>query len=134
MNVCSGQTFSHRPHGDKHSTTKTTAMKNMILIVLFAAVAGVGSAFGQAINERNKNINYDEVPAAVKQAFLKDHSDLEDKGYWRVYYTEKTENGKTVFTPEKYTFSGKKDGEKVSFTYAPDGTLENPKEPKSGSR
>lgn len=109
-------------------------MKKMILIVLFAAGAGIGSAFAQSINERSKNISYDEVPVAVKQAFIKDHSDLQDKGYWRVYYTEKTENGKTVFTPEKYTFNGKKDGEKVSVTYTADGKPENTKEPQSGSR
>ena len=102
-------------------------MKKVILIVLFAAVTGIGSAFAQAINEKTKRISNDEVPAAVKQAFLKDHSDLENKGYWRVYYTEKNENGKTVFTPEKYTFNGKKDGEKISVTYTADGTPETPK-------
>ena len=106
-------------------------MKKVILIMLFAAVAGVGSAFAQSINEKSKKISKDEVPVAVKQAFLKDHSDLEDKGYWRVYYTEKTENGKTVFTPERYTFSGKKDGEKISLAYSSEGTPETPKEPNS---
>lgn len=102
-------------------------------MVLFAAVAGFGSAFAQSINEKSKRITHDEVPAAVKQAFLKDHSDLENKGYWRVYYTEKTENGKTVFTPERYTFNGKKDGEKISLTYSKDGMPEETK-PDSGSR
>jgi len=104
-------------------------MKKVILIVLFAAVAGIGSAFAQSINEKTKRINNDEVPAAVKQAFLKDHSDLENKGYWRVTYTEKTENGKTIFTPERYTFNGKKDGEKITLTYSSEGTPETPKGP-----
>ena len=104
-------------------------MKKVILIVLFAAVAGFGSAFAQSINEKTKRISNDEVPAAVKQAFLKDHSDLENKGYWRVHYTEKNENGKTVFTPEKYTFNGKKDGEKIALTYTAEGTPEAPKGP-----
>ena len=104
-------------------------MKKVILIVLFAAVAGIGSAFAQSINEKTKRINNDEVPAAVKQAFLKDHSDLENKGYWRVHYTEKNENGKTVFTPEKYTFNGKKDGEKITLAYSTEGTPETPKGP-----
>jgi hypothetical protein len=113
----------------KYNKLKTTAMKKMILIVLFAAVAGVGSAFAQSVNERSKRITKDEVPAAVKQSFLKDYSDIEDKGYWRVYYTEKTENGKTVFTPERYTFNGKKDGEKVELTYNTEGILETPKTP-----
>ena len=104
-------------------------MKKVILIVLFAAVAGIGSAFAQSINEKTKRISNDEVPAAVKQAFLKDHSDLENKGYWRVHYTEKNENGKTIFTPEKYTFNAKKDGEKISLTYNTEGALEAPNEP-----
>ena len=109
-------------------------MKKVMFIVLFAAVAGVGSAFAQSINEKTKRITNDEVPAVVKQAFLKDHSDLENKGYWRVEYTERNENGKTIFTPQKYTFYGKKDGEKISLTYAADGTPEPQKETDSGSR
>ncbi len=121
--------FSTYTRGRKYSQTKTTAMKKVILIVLFAAVASIGSAFAQSINEKTKRISNDEVPVAVKQAFLKDHSDLENKGYWRVHYTEKNENGKTVFTPEKYTFNGKKDGEKITLTYSNEGTPETPKGP-----
>ena len=96
-------------------------------MVLFAAVAGIGSVFAQSIIEKNKKISKDEVPAAVKQTFLKDHSDLEDKGYWQVFYTEKTENGKTVFTPEYYTFTGKKT-EKSRVDDSTAGALELPKD------
>lgn len=109
-------------------------MKKAILIVLFAAAAGVGSAFAQTTFEKSKKINKDEVPVAVMQAFEKEYGSLDDKGYWKVYYTEKTVNGKTVFTPERYTFSGKKDGEKLLLTYSTTGTLENSKGANSGAR
>ena len=109
-------------------------MKKAILIVLFAAAAGVGSTFAQLSSEKNKKINSDEVPSAVTQAFEKDYGNLDEKGYWKVYFTEKQVNGKTVFTPVRYTFSGKKDGEKILLTYSTTGTLENSKGANSGSR
>lgn len=109
-------------------------MKKAILIVLFAAVAGVGSALAQSTFEKSKKINNDEVPVAVMQAFQKEYAGLESKGYWKVYYTEKQANGKTVFTPERYTFIGKKDGEKLLLTYSTTGALENSKGANSGAR
>jgi hypothetical protein len=109
-------------------------MKKAILIVLFAAVAGVGSAFAQTTFEKSKKINKDEVPVAVMQAFQKEYGNLDDKGYWKVYYTEKQVSGKTVFTPERYQFNGKKDGEKVLLTYSANGNLENSKGANSGSK
>jgi hypothetical protein len=102
-------------------------MKKVFLIALFAAGVGVVSAFAQNTFEKSKKLNKDEVPVAVMQAFQKDFSALEDKGYWKLHYTEKTENGKTVFTPEYYTFTGKRDGEKVELTFSPAGALENSK-------
>lgn len=109
-------------------------MKNAILIVLFAAVASVGSAFAQTTFEKSKKINKDEVPVAVMKAFEKEYGTLDEKGYWKVYYTEKTVNGKTVFTPERYTFNGKKEGEKIMLTFSTTGTLENSKGANSGAR
>jgi hypothetical protein len=109
-------------------------MKKAILIVLFAAVAGVGSAFAQTTFEKSKKISKDEVPVAVMQAFQKEYGDINDKGYWKVYFTEKQVNGKSVFTPERYQFNGKKDGEKVLLTYSTTGTLENSKGANSGAK
>ena len=102
-------------------------MKRVFLIVLFAAGVGVISAFAQNALEKSKKLSKDEVPVVVMQAFQKDFSNLEDKGTWKAHYTEKTENGKTVFTPEYYTFAGKNNGEKVLLTFSPEGALQNSK-------
>ena len=67
------------------------------------------------------------MPVAVIKSFQKDYSDLQDKGYWKLHYSEKTTGGKTVFTPGYYSFNGKKDGEKVVLTFTTDGTLESTK-------
>lgn len=110
-------------------------MKKAILIVLFAAAAGIGSAFAQTTFEKSKKINKDEVPVAVMQAFQKEHGDLDDKGYWKIHYTEKKQaNGKTLFTPVRYTFNGNKGGEKVLLAYSTTGTLENSKGANSGAK
>ena len=83
------------------------------------------SAFAQNTFEKSKKLSKDEVPVAVMQSFQKDFGNLEDKGSWKLHYTEKTENGKTVFTPERYIFFGKDNGEKISLSYSPSGTLES---------
>jgi hypothetical protein len=109
-------------------------MKKLFFIALFAAGVGVGSAFAQSTFEKSKKLSNDEVPVAVMQSFQKDFSNLEDKGYWKLYYTEENVNGKPVFTPEHYTFTGKKDGEKVLVTYSPTGNLEESKGVTAGAK
>ena len=102
-------------------------------MVLFAAGVGVFSAGAQNISEKSKKLTKDEVPVAVMQAFQKDFSTLEDKGTWKAHYTEQTENGKTIFTAEYYTFTGKNNGEKVLLTFSPEGALQNSKGVPQGS-
>lgn len=102
-------------------------------MVLFAAGVGVISAVAQNTFEKSKKLSKDEVPVAVMQSFQKDFSSLDEKGYWKLYYTEKTENGKTVFTPEYYTFTGKNNGEKVVLTFSTTGTLASSKGVTQGS-
>ena len=109
-------------------------MKKVFLMTLFAVMVCGISAFAQSANEKSKKVTKEEVPVAVIQAFEKDFSKLEDKGSWKVYFTEKSEDGKTVFTAERYIFSGKENGEKISLTYSPTGTLENSKGVTEGSK
>jgi hypothetical protein len=108
-------------------------MKRVFLIALFAAGVGVISAFAQNTFEKSKKLSKDEVPVAVMQSFQKDFSNLEDKGSWKLHYTEKTENGKTVFTPEYYTFTGKNNGEKVELKFSTTGALASSKGVTQGS-
>lgn len=102
-------------------------MKRSVIIALFAVIACGGTAFAQNAFEKSKKLSKEEVPVAVLQAFEKDFSNLQDKGFWTLYYIEKTAEGKTIFTPERYTFTGKNNGEKVILTYSANGTLESSK-------
>ena len=99
----------------------------MLMITLFALLLGGGAAFAQNGLEKTKKLTESEVPVAVMKSFQKDYNDLQDKGYWKLHYTERTVEGKSVFTPERYTFNGKKDGEKIVLTYTTDGNLESTK-------
>ena len=109
-------------------------MKNSLIVALFALFACAGTAFAQnSTFEKSKKLTESEVPVAVVKSFQQDHSDLQDKGYWKLHYTEKIENGKTTFTPEHYTYNAKKDGQKIVLTYSTDGVLE-PNKTTSGSK
>lgn len=109
-------------------------MKKSLIVALFALFVCGGTAFAQKSTfEKSKKLTDSEVPVSVVKAFQQEHSDLQDKGYWKLYYTEKTENGKTTFTPERYTYNAKKDGEKIVLTYSSDGVLESTKD-SSGKR
>ena len=104
-------------------------MKKSLIIALFALFVCGGTAFAQKSTfEKSKKVTESEVPVAVVKAFQQDHSDLQDKGYWKLHYTEQTEGGRTTFTPERYTYNAKKDGEKIVLTYSTDGVLESNKE------
>jgi hypothetical protein len=109
-------------------------MKNSLIVALFALFLCGGTAFAQTSTfEKSKKLAESEVPVAVVKSFQQDHSDLQDKGYWKLHYTEKIENGKTTFKPERYTYNAKKDGEKIVLTYSIDGVLE-PTKDSSGSK
>jgi hypothetical protein len=104
-------------------------MKKSLIVALFALFVCGGTAFAQKSTfEKSKKLTDAEVPVVVVKAFQQEHSDLQDKGYWKLHYTESTENGKTTFTPEHYTYNAKKDGEKIVLTYSPAGVLENTKD------
>ena len=109
-------------------------MKKSLIVALFALFVCGGTAFAQKSSfDKSKKVTESEVPVAVVKAFQQEHSDLKDQGYWKLFYTEKTENGRTTFTPERYTYNAKKDGEKIVLTYSVDGTLESTKD-SSGKR
>ncbi|MGC3947899.1 MAG: hypothetical protein QM762_25885 [Chryseolinea sp.] len=104
-------------------------MKKSLIVALFALFVCGGTAFAQkSTYEKSKKLTESEVPVAVVKAFQQEHSDLQDKGYWKLHYTEKNDNGKITFTPERYTYNAKKDGEKIVLAYSVDGVPEAAKE------
>jgi len=100
-------------------------MKKALIIGLFALFVCGGTAFAQQSTfAKSKKVTDSEVPVAVVKAFQQDHADVQDKGFWKLHYTETITNGKSTFVPEYYTFNGKKDGEKVVYTYSTAGVQE----------
>ncbi|MEJ7645080.1 MAG: hypothetical protein WKF87_10835 [Chryseolinea sp.] len=101
-------------------------MKKAFLITLFAVCVSGSVAFAQSF-DKTKKLTESEVPVVVMKSFQKDYSDLQDKGFWKLHYSEETVGGKTVFTPGYYSFNAKKGGEKVVLTFTTDGTLDSSK-------
>jgi hypothetical protein len=110
-------------------------MKKSLIIALFTLFICGGTAIAQQSTfVKTKKVAESEVPVAVVKAFQQDHSDLQDKGYWKLHYKETITNGQSTFKPEYYTYNAKKDGEKVVYTYSTAGVQESTKEGGSGRR
>ena len=109
-------------------------MKKSLIIALVTLFICGGSAFAQQSSVKSKKLTDSEVPVAVVKAFQQDHSDLQEKGFWKLHYTEKITDGKSTFTPEYYTYNTKKDGERVVYTYSTDGVQESGKGAGNGRR
>ena len=103
-------------------------MKKSIFVALFAMVMCASATFAQTKFEKTKKVTESEVPVAVMQAFEKDRADFE-KGSWKLYFSEERSatQAKSTFTPERYEFTGKRNGEKVMLVYKPNGELETSK-------
>lgn len=110
-------------------------MKKSLIVTLVALFICGGTAFAQESTfSKSKKLNESEVPVAVVKAFQQDHSDLQNKGYWKLHYTEKVANGRSTFTPEYYTYNAKKDGGKVVLKYSVDGVQDASGETNAGRR
>ncbi|HTE30303.1 MAG TPA: hypothetical protein VK666_08010, partial [Chryseolinea sp.] len=72
-------------------------MKKLILSAMFTVLVCAGTGFAQSTFEKTKKLADGEVPVAVLKSFQKDHADLQDKGFWKLHYSEKLVGGKTVF-------------------------------------
>lgn len=101
--------------------------KSLILTVVALLICGAAAVAQESTFVKSKKLTDSEVPVAVVKAFKEQHSDLQDKGYWKLHYTEKVTNGRTTFTPEYYTYNAKKDGEKIVLTYSPAGVPDDKK-------
>ena len=103
-------------------------MKKSLIIALFTLFICGGTVFAQQSTfVKSKKVTDSEVPVAVVKAFQQDHNDLQDKGYWKLHYTETITNGKSTFTPDYYTYNTKKDGEKLVYTYSTEGVQDTSK-------
>lgn len=103
-------------------------MKKLICATLFAILICGTAAFAQNKFEKSKVLTESEVPVVIMQAFEKDYSNL-GKGTWKVYFSEQKSatQAKSIFTPERYEFTGKNNGEKIQLVYKANGELESSK-------
>jgi hypothetical protein len=109
------------------STQRKNFMKRTVLLLVVFAVTLV-NVKGQGMPSKSKAILKDfEVPAAVRSSFDRDFGSPDSQGVWTVYFTAKTQGGKTVAMPIWYTFTGKKSGERYEIRYLPDGKLKSSK-------
>ncbi len=92
------------------------------LMLTLAALGGTASA--QTV-QMTKGLKQDEVPVMIQQSLQKNFSSLTEKGSWKLMYHENVNTRK--LTPEFYTYSCKKNGERVEIYYKADGTLDHAK-------
>jgi hypothetical protein len=92
------------------------------LMLALAVLAGTVSA--QTV-EKIRRLKQDEVPVIIQQSLQKNFSSLTEKGSWKLMYQEDLTTRK--LTPEFYTYSCKRNGERVEIYYKSDGTLDHAK-------
>ena len=91
---------------------------------MLALTALAGAVSAQTVEEI-RGLKQDEVPVMIQQSLQKDFSSLTEKGKWKLIYQEDLATRK--LTPEFYTYSCKKNGERVEIYYKTDGTLDHTK-------
>jgi len=97
-------------------------MKRSLLILLIALFCNV-SLLSQPV-KRVENLKEEEVPVAVRIAFVNDFGNIPEGGTWTVNFTVVNENGKSVAKPIWYTFRKGNKHEKIEVRYSPDGKLD----------
>jgi len=92
---------------------------------LTLALVGLAGTVSAQTIEKIRGLKQDEVPVVIQQSLQKDFSSLNEKGNWKLMYQEDVATRK--LTPEFYTYSCKKNGERVEIYYKADGTLDHAK-------
>jgi len=90
-----------------------------VLITVFCCTALVSQPV-----KRVENLKEEEVPVAVRIAFVNDFGGIPEGGTWTVNFTVVNENGKSMAKPIWYTFRKGNKHEKIEVRYAPDGKLD----------
>ena len=100
-------------------------MKKFILVITLIVASGVSLLAQQ--EKQNAGIKQEEVPTAVRIAFVNDFGKIPDDGSWRVTYYVLSEGERTVAKPIWYTYVKRKKPSKIEIRYTPEGKLESSK-------
>jgi hypothetical protein len=98
-------------------------MKKTLLVCSVVLLSGL-SLMAQEI-KRTSSVKEEEVPVAVRKAFVDDLGAIPAEGNWKVTFTVLNDGAKTVAKPLWYTFSKKSQDDKIEVRYTPEGKLES---------
>ncbi len=97
-------------------------MKKKITFMIIALFCLASSILAQAV-KKTETISEDEVPAAIRVAFLEDLGPIPEGGYWTVNFSVSNEGVKSVAKPTWYTYRKGNKQDKIEVRYSPEGKL-----------
>ena len=113
-------------------------MRTRILIIVFAASMLV--AFSQPL-KKTSIIKEEEVPVAIRQAFINDFGSIPPNGKWTVNFNVTHEGARTMAQPTAYSYHNKEGHSKIEVRYNTDGKLDyakglstRPHDPQTGNQ
>lgn len=96
-------------------------MRTKILSMIFAV--SIFAACAQPV-KKTSMIKEEEVPVAIRQAFINDFGSIPEQGTWTVNFNITHEGAKTMAQPITYTFHKKDGRSKIEVRYTSDGKLD----------
>ncbi len=99
-------------------------MKKIIVAALLTVSAHL--SFAQEVSE-SVRVTAEQVPVAVLQAYEKEIGTIPDGGTWTVRVKRSSDKGKEVTVPVWYTYTNRKQKEKVEVKFSPSGEIEQSK-------
>src|SRR5690349_20265528 len=100
-------------------------MKKILLAFSIVLLSGI-ALMAQQI-KKTAPVKEDEVPVAVRKAFVEELGAIPADGNWKVTFAISDEGTKTVAKPLWYTFTKKNHNEKIEVRYTTEGKLESHK-------
>ena len=96
-------------------------MRTKLITLLF--LSNVLFAIAQPVKKMTV-INEQEVPVAIRQAFISEFGSIPINGTWTVNYNVTNEGTRTIAQPTAYTFHKKEGRSKIEVRYSPSGKLD----------
>ena len=72
-------------------------------------------------------VKQEEVPVAVRQAFINEFGKIPENGFWTVDFLLEKDGPKTLSKPTAYAFNKRSKTERIEVRYTPEGKLESVK-------
>lgn len=99
-------------------------MKKIIASALLIISAQL--SFAQELSE-SVRMSPEQVPVVILQAYEKEIGTVPEGGTWTVRIKRSTIQGKATTTPIWYTYTNRKNKEKIEVKFSPEGEIEHSK-------